>query len=360
MNILHTETLKRWGGQQNRVLSEVIGLSKRGHKVIIACHIGSIIAQKAKAAGIKVYEVNMLKKSHLVTIPQLISIIKKEEIDIVCTHSSVDSWAGGLAARLTGRRLVRFRHNLYPIGRDPLTKFIYAVPDKIIAISHTVKDVMTGCGIKEQRLKVILDSVDSAIFTEEAEDIREELGISPETMVIGNTSGFIDLKGQKYLLQAFNIIADKFPCVLLLAGNVVEPFKSRYLSHVREDLRKNVIILGHRDDIPRVLKTIDVYVYPSYLEGLGTALLEAMSMKLPVAVSDIPTFRYFIEEGIQGLYFRAKDHEDLAEKVLSLMKDNDLQKRLAENARAKARELFSIDKMIDITEAQYEEILNAS
>ena len=219
---------------------------------------------------------------------------------------------------------------------------------------------MTGCGIKEQRLKVILDSVDSAIFTEEAEDIREELGISPETMVIGNTSGFIDLKGQKYLLQAFNIIADKSPCVLILAGNVVEPFKSRYLSHVREDLRKNVIILGHRDDIPRVLKTIDVYVYPSYLEGLGTALLEAMTMKLPVAVSDIPTFRYFIEEGIQGLYFRAKDHEDLAEKVLSLMKDNDLQKRLAENARTKARELFSIDKMIDITEAQYEEILNAS
>jgi hypothetical protein len=54
MVILNTETLKKWGGQQNRVLIEAIGLSKRGHKVIVACHRGSVFAQKAKAAGITV------------------------------------------------------------------------------------------------------------------------------------------------------------------------------------------------------------------------------------------------------------------------------------------------------------------
>jgi hypothetical protein len=113
MTILHTETLKKWGGQQNRVLSEATGLLKKGHRVIIACHRGSMLAEKSKRTGLKVYEVNMVKQSHLKTIPELMRIIKKENVDIVCTHSSVDSWAGGLAAKFSGKTLMRFRHNLF-------------------------------------------------------------------------------------------------------------------------------------------------------------------------------------------------------------------------------------------------------
>lgn len=71
MMILHTETLKRWGGQQNRVLLESIGLQKRGHHVIIACHRSSMLAEKSRDAGIKTYEVNMVKQAHLSTIPRL-------------------------------------------------------------------------------------------------------------------------------------------------------------------------------------------------------------------------------------------------------------------------------------------------
>ncbi len=360
MTILHTETLKHWGGQQNRVLSEAIGLGKRGHRVIIVCHKGSLLAQKAKAAGVTVYEVNMVKQAHLMTIPRLVSIIKKEGVDIVSTHSSVDSWAGGIAAKLTGRRLVRFRHNLYRIGRDPLTRFIYAIPDGFIVTSPAVKDVLYECGVRNRKMMVLPSSVNKEIFSPEVDDLRKGLNIPPGTLVIGNTSGFMLVKGQKYLLQAFNIICEKSPCVLLLAGNLVEPFKSRYLSHVREDLREKVILLGHRDDIPRVLKTIDVFVFPSVLDSTPTSLLEAMTMEMPVAVSDIPTFKYFIKDGINGLYFNKKDPEDLAKKVLSLIRSKDLSVQLAKNARSTALELFSVDKMLDLTEAYYAQILKAS
>jgi len=81
-----------------------------------------------------VYELNIVKQAHALNIPKLIRIIRQEKIEVVATHSSVDSWAGGIAAKLSGRRLVRFRHNLYPLGRDPLTRLIYAIPDRIVAI----------------------------------------------------------------------------------------------------------------------------------------------------------------------------------------------------------------------------------
>lgn len=357
MNILHTETLKRWGGQQNRVLSESIGLKQRGYGVVIACNSGSVLAERSKEAGIKVYELNMVKHAHPVNIPKLIRIISNERIDIVSTHSSVDSWAGGFAAKLSGRHLVRFRHNLFPVSKDPLSRLIYALPEKIIAISDAVKKVLTERGIRQEKITVIPSSVNIDFFNPESEDLKEDLGISADTLVIGNTSTFTWTKGQEVLLKAFNNIYKKFPCKLLFAGALPESKKSKYLNHVNEEIRDNVILLGHREDIQRVLKTIDIFIYPSLLEGLGTALLEAMAMKRAVVVSDISTFKYFIKDRESGIFFRSESSSDLAEKVLDLLSDKDLRKQLGSNARREILRNFTFDKMINQTETQYKSIL---
>jgi len=357
MNILHTETLKRWGGQQNRVLSEAIGLYRKGHNVVIACHRGSVLAQRAKEAGIKVYELNMVKQAHPVNIPRLMRIIKREGIEIVATHSSVDSWAAGIAAKLTGRKLVRFRHNLYPVGRDPLTRFIYSLPDRLIAISNSVKKRMIDCGIKRD-IDVIHSTVDYERFSPDVRDLRGELVIPADTIILGNTATFTRVKGQEFLLMAFNEIYNGSPCVMLFAGRLNNSSKDKYFRHINKALRNKVILLGHREDIPSVLKTIDIFVYPSFSEGLGTALLEAMAMERPVVVSDIPTFREFIIDGENGLFFRPKDHKDMAEKVLLLIHNKELREKLGRNARRTVLERFTIEGMIDRTEALYRKVLD--
>lgn len=356
MKILHTETLKKWGGQQNRVLAEAVGLAERGHSIIIACHQGSMLAQKANKAGIKVYELNMVKEAYLATIPKLVSIIRRERVDIVSTHSSVDSWAGGIAAKLAGRKLVRFRHNIYPIGRDPLTSFIYWLPESLVAISTTVGDLLLRRGINKKKVFVIPSSVDMERFSTETDDLRKELGISQETIVIGNTSSFTSVKGQIFLLQAFNSIAEKYPCILLFAGRLPQQYHAKYLSHVKEPLRDKVHFLGHRDDIPRVLKTYDVFVFPSVVEGLGTSLLEAMAAARPVVVSDIPTFRDFVVHDVNGKIFKSQNAEDLAEKVIDLLGNNELRRKIGMNAHCTIRERFSLKNMLDATETLYREV----
>ncbi len=358
MTILHTETLARRGGQQNRILTEAVGLSKRGHKIIIVCHRGRVLAKKAKAAGIKLYELNMVKHRYLINVPKLIRIIRKEGVGIISTHSSVDSWAAGIAARLTDQRLIRFRHNLSPIGNNPLTRFIYAMSDRIIVPRNAVKDVFIKRKLDNKKITVIPDLVDTKTFISGVKDLRKELRIPGETTVIGNTSSFTPVKGQKYLLQAFNIIYEKFPCILLFAGRLNEPFRSRYLSYVREDLREKVIFLGHREDIPRVLMTIDIAVFPAVAEGLGTALLEAMAMEKPVVVSEISTFKEFIRKGVNGLFFKSQNPESLSEKVVFLMQNKDLRQQLIDNARATVLEKFSSDKILNETEGLYNKVLS--
>ena len=357
MNILHTETLKKWGGQQNRVLAEATGLAQRGHAVSIACHKGSVLALKARNAGIPVYELNIVKQAHALNIPKLIRIIRQEKIEVVATHSSVDSWAGGIAAKLSGRRLVRFRHNLYPLGRDPLTRLIYAIPDRIVAIGDVIGEVLETYGIKKEKIAVIRSSVDASMFDPEGEDLRKETGIPRDALVIGNTSTFTKVKGQETFLRAFNAICRQVPCYLLFAGRLHEESKGKYLPLVDPEFRNRVIFLGHREDIPRVLRTIDIFVYPSLLEGLGTALLEAMAMKRAAVVSDIPTFRTFITAGGNGIFFVPEDPKDLAEKVVALIRDEGLRKRISEEARETILRKFSLEVMIKKTEELYQSVL---
>lgn len=358
MRILHTETLKKWGGQQNRVLVECQGLIRRGHTVVIACHEGSILAGKAKDAGITVYELNMVKQAHLVNIGRLMRIIRKERIEVVATHSSVDSWAGGIAAKLSGRRLVRFRHNLYPIGRDPLTRMIYVLPDRIVAIGDVIGETLERYGLRKEKISVIRSSVDVSRFEPRGDDLRQEIGIPDGAMVIGNTSTFTRVKGQEAFLSAFNTICGKTPCWLLFAGRLNEEAKKKYLPLVESGYRDKVIFLGHRDDIPRVLRTMDIFVYPSLLEGLGTALLEAMAMKRPVVASDIPTFRHFIRQEENGVLFSHDVPGDLAEKVVGLIGDEGMRKRLGEKARETVKRKFSPEVMMDKTEALYHAVLS--
>ncbi len=361
MNILHTETLKRWGGEQKRVLNECISLAKRGHKIVLVCNKNSMLSQKAKEAGIKVYELDFRKSKVIINILRLIKIIKKEEIEIVATHSSTDSWAGGIAAKLSGCKLVRFRHNLYPIGKDPLTRFIYKIPDRFIAVSSLVKNEIKKVNGKGENIIILPSGIDINKFNPEKAktNLKEELKLPPNSLIIGNTSSFTKVKGQKYLLKAFNKVFDTIPCYLVFACAINELPKQKYLSYVEEKLRDKVIFLGHRDDIPEVLSLYDVFVFPSYLEGLPQALTEAMAMKRAVALSEIDTFKEFIIDGVNGVFFKPCDPDDIAEKVIELLKDKEKRQRLGEEARKTVLERFTLEEMIEKTEKLYKELLNA-
>lgn len=360
MNILHTETLKRWGGQQNRVFNEIIQLKKRGHNVILACNKNSIIAQKSKESGIKVYELEIKKSNYLKTIPKLISIIKNEKIDIVCTHSSTDSWAAGIAAKLCGIKLVRFKHNMFPIGKNLLTRFIYSLPDKFIAISEPIKDLMKQYGIDNSKIILILDSVDTEKFNpQKVNDVRNYFSIPEDSIVIGNVSGFTKHKAQHILFQAFDLVNEKYPCFLLIAGNISEDKKKKYLSLLREQIQSRIIFAGYREDIPSILKSVDIYVSSSISEGLSIAVLEAMAMEKPVIVSDIPAFKSFIIENYNGFIFKSENIEELANKILYLIENENVRKKLSKNARQTILDRFTLEKMIEDTEKVYRGLVNA-
>jgi glycosyltransferase involved in cell wall biosynthesis len=363
MNILFTETLKNWGGQQARVLQEITELNRRGHRAVLACNKGSIISRKANEEGIRTYELNFAKWSYPLSIPRLISVIKREGVDLVCTNSSIDSWAGGIAALYTSRELVRIKHNMYRIKRDLPTRFIYSLPKRFIAVSDSaLEEILKAGHIPAEKVRKVYGAIDPGLFNpyriseDQRADLRSSLGIPENSLVIGNTSGFTGVKGQRYLLTAANRLFERGNDIyLLLAGRIVR--KERILQAVPLTFRDRVLLPGLRDDVPGLLSLMDIFVFPSTVEAFGYSLIEAMAMAKPVVVSDITSFKGIVTDKVNGIFFKAADSEDLFNTLLTLIENPEDWHVLGKNARKTVSERFQPGKMFNEVEEIYLDLI---
>src|SRR5579872_4036410 len=117
MFILHTESSRGWGGQEIRILREAEGMRRKGHTVIFAVEKGGKLIAEARTRNFIVYEMRFKKPFALFTLIKLLRILYKQRIDLVNTHSSLDAWMGGIAAKILGKKVVRTRHLSTPIRK---------------------------------------------------------------------------------------------------------------------------------------------------------------------------------------------------------------------------------------------------
>jgi glycosyltransferase involved in cell wall biosynthesis len=122
-------------------------------------------------------------------------------------------------------------------------------------------------------------------------------------------------------------------------------------------LSEDVIFTGIRQDVPNILGLLDVFVLPSLWEGLPIALLEAMAAGLPVVATAVGGTPEVVVEGETGFLVPPRDPEALAEAILRLLREPDLRRRMGEAGRKRVAEHFSVEQMVQKTEALYEHLL---
>jgi glycosyltransferase involved in cell wall biosynthesis len=115
--------------------------------------------------------------------------------------------------------------------------------------------------------------------------------------------------------------------------------------------------LGHVDDMPALLRSVDAVVLPSYREGLPKGLIEAAACALPLVTTDVPGCRDVVTDGIDGLLVPPRNSAALADAILKLMSDRLLCRRLGAAARAKALSRFEESRVVDSTLSVYRELI---
>ncbi len=350
LTILHTESSSGWGGQENRTLHECMGLKKSfGVRIIILCRPESKLRERAALAGIET-RTHRLKASHDIGAIRFIAgLIKREGVDVVVTHSGVDSFLAGIAARCSTRQpvVVRTRHLALPIT----SKSSYSIiPHRVVTVSEYVRRYLVEeRGIRSDRVVSIPTGIDLTRFNSASapNGFREAEGIAPGVPVVGTVAILRRKKGHHVLLEAIPAVLKEIPSALFVfAGN--GPQTENIEAQIKKlGIERNVRLLGLRKDVERVLKGIDLFVLPTFQEALGTSILEASAMERAVISTLVGGVPEVVKEGVTGMLVEADKAGALAGAIIKLLKDPGLRASMGKEGKKLVERDFSTIRMVE-------------
>jgi glycosyltransferase involved in cell wall biosynthesis len=358
LRILHTEWSDGWGGQERRIISEMAGMARRGHHVVLATRPQCRIAAEAAKIGIPVLLLPMRNKADLASIIPLARYLSREGIQVVNTHSGVDSWIGAFAAKLARTpALVRTRHLNIPLKRN-WVNFVHYMANRIVSCGQTMKSqLVEGCGFPPEQVISIPTGIDFARFTpaRPRSQVRQELGIAEDEFAVLMVGVIRSVKRHEIALRAFQAFLEKHPAAqLLLAGD--GPMRERMVELAAElGIAGKARFLGHREDVPDLMAAADLLLLTSRSEGVPQAVTQALGLGLPVVATAVGGVPELIIHERTGLLVPPEDPHAAAEAMLRVADDAQLAARLGGAGRRHALAEFSLDAMLDNTEA----LLNA-
>ncbi|MGH2572281.1 MAG: glycosyltransferase [Actinomycetota bacterium] len=294
-------------------------------------------------------------------------LVRDRQIDLVHSHSPIAAVGARLAlGRRPAVRRVYTEHNVWErYHRATYWANLLTFPrsDHVFAVSeHVALSIRYPAALRFRRMPPVetrYHGIDpQAVSSWPSPDgIREELGIPESAPVVGTVANFKAHKGHRQLLRAAARVRRLVPevrFVLVGAG----PLEGEMKSLARElALDGTVIFTGHRQDVPQLVQTFDLFALPSIHEGLSIALIEALAVGTPAVVTNVGGLPEVVEDGKQGFVVPPGDEDSLVESIVTMLLDASLRERFGESARERAAG-FDIRHAIARIEEVYGELLS--
>lgn len=298
---------------------------------------------------------------------QLLELLRRGRYDVVHTYTATPGFLGRIMARLAGTPVILHHQAGWAVNEfsslrervcyTPLEYLATLASTRTICVSHAdaVNARRFRCAPRF-KLATICNGIDPEPFAHAAPavsggDLRRELGIPADHLLIGNTGRLAEQKDNASLVQAMAPLRGMLggrPFTLLLAGDGPErPALERL--RVELGLHAEVRFLGFRRDIPRVLEALDLFVSPSLWEGLSISILEAMAAARAIVTTDILANAELVEHEVTGLLAPTRDPAALAAAIARLANEPGLAERVATAARRRVYERYSLQRMLDET-----------
>lgn len=193
-------------------------------------------------------------------------------------------------------------------------------------------------------------------------ELRAKYGIPEDAFVYGYVGRINVDKGINELIEAFKIISsEKTNAYLALVGMLddVNPIKEENLEYAREC--KNIVMTGNvpKDEVYHHMSMFDVLTHPTYREGFGKVLQEAMGVGLPIITTNAPGPSEVVEDGISGVLCEVKNSQDLADKMRALYEDPAMRDRIAKAGLARAEKYFDRPIMLENIRKDMEELVGS-
>ena len=354
-------------------------LVKSGFEVSVATKLEPGLVAEEVIDGARVYRLKAsgggFKGKFLMlayTLSVIVFLLKhNKEYDVIHIHGA-DPYGSvaGFLGKLLGKKVMLkiatggeygdisgFKESLL----GGLQKALYKkYTDIYICISAQIKDEVITEGFSRDKIREIPNGVDVDEFkplcAADKMKIRGRLLLPSDARIALFAGRLVVRKGLSELIDSWKIISASYKdCLLLVAGSGSQGDELR--KKVRDlQLDSNIIFLGDVNNMCDYYGASDIFVLPSYGEGLPNALLEAMACGLPLAVSEIPGIKEIVEKAGCGVMFRPKDDDSLCKAIIALLYDEKKRQEMGVKGRGFAADNYAIEKIADRYSLLYKEI----
>ncbi len=360
IRVLHTEWSGGWGGQEMRILSEMLSVREHDIDVFLASTAHAKLTQAAQAHNIPCFHLPFKGNADLKTLWGLYKIIQQNSIDIINTHSGKDTWVGGLAAKMAGRCFIRTRHLSNPINTSRLN-CINEFADHIITTGKSIRTQMIQNNrINPNKISSIPSGVDETLFDSthyDRSNMRAQFKIAEDEIAIGIVAVLRRFKRHDLFIEMAHLLSQTFPKLrFFIAGE--GPQRDAIVEKIKNtSLGDRIILSGHLSNPAELLSALDLFVLSSEgFEGVPQALIQALMMSCPAIATDAGSTADLWHEDNFTL-IPQNDLPALMRAARSLIQDADLRARYAQKARPFVVQHFSQQKMTQQLLSLYNQLL---
>lgn len=355
-HVLHLIDTGGPGGAETIFRDLILGLSARGWKNTAVVPYEGWLSADLRAKGVEPLVLETQGAFDLSYMLALRRVIRALSPDVVQTHLLTTGVYATLSDALGPRPIVSTFHGLPDLPEEDTfigvkARLLRGDRNTVVCVSAFLREQFARRGFfSDARTEVIHNGVALDDFDPgQAPTVRQALGIPQDAPVVGALGNVRPSKAYDILLKAFAQVQRRLPSArLVIVGQAEGRLFDALLALTHElGLQESVVFTGFREDVPLLLKAMDVLAISSSDEGFSLAAVQSMATGLPVVATRCGGPEEIVADGVTGLLVENRRPAVLASALTELLPDSPRRQAMGEAARIRAKELFSLDAMVE-------------
>lgn len=353
MKILYVSELSEMGGGETSLLNTMIEMKKNFRKceITLLCYSDGELIKKAKDNNINTIIYNFkndIKKLKIIsTFISIKKILKEKRFDIIHSNEVIPAIILGMLIKVNklNCKIIWTCHGQWYKFNFVKKFLIKRYIDKIIAVSDAVRsnllNYINGSMIEKIQLGINIDKFQNG----DDVNIKKEFLVNNNQLLISSIGRFQEIKGQKFAVEVCNLLSEEgIDYKFLMVGDAIfdnkkdKEYKEEVISLIKKyKLEDNIKLLGKREDIPNILKAVDILIIPSINESFGMVLVEAFAAECIVISTPCDGPKEIINNNENGILLEKRDPYFMRNEIIKLMNNN-------ENIKSKIIQQLKSDK----------------
>ena len=361
---LHIDTAREWRGGQSQVKHTVMGLRALGHRAVLVAHPDGELLRRM-AEGMDLIPLAPRGEIDLAAAWRLSRVLKRMRPGVLHAHDPHAVAMAATALSIAGLSprppLVASRRIEFRVARHSFSRWKYSQVDCFLAISHAVRNRLVADGIPSFKVDVVHEGVDvERIVHLPPGNVHAALFLPSHAPIVGNVGALVAQKSQHTLIDAAALVVRKVPDArfVILGEGALRPALEEQIRRLH--LERHVFLAGFRADVLELMKGFDVFALSSTHEGMCTSLVDAMAAQKAAVATAVGGVPEVLADGETGFLVRAQDETAMADRIVALLEDSALRARMGDAGLARARRLFTVERMVAGTARVYERLAGRS